>query len=353
MKNNLAIIKIGTSVLIDENGQLRESVIRSIFSAVSEKIKKGEKIALVSSGAVAMGRAVSGDKEMNKRLAASIGQVHLMSYFLGVAREMGLETAQLLISRAHLIQRQQFLQLQQTIEQALPAGVIPIINENDALVIDWGFSDNDSLAVSLAIASNASRLIVLSHVPGLYTGDPSKDQNVELIKEVKDVNAELMKYCGKEASEQGRGGMLSKLKAARLCTAVGIPLQIVDGLNTENIGKALDNESVGTVFLPRQLTESMKNRDRWLLAAKSSPASIEVDDGAVSALKNGKSLLAVGIKKIYGSFAEKEIVEIVNDKKEGIAFGLTDVSSKMLEQKEFSMQKGIQVMHADNIMVFA
>ena len=144
--------------------------------------------------------------------------------------------------------------------------------------------------------------------------------------------------------------MLSKLKAARLCTAVGIETQIINGFEKSLLSQALLGEKVGSTFLPRKLKDDIKNRERWLLAAKTSAASIEVDDGAVSALALGKSLLAVGIKKVYGEFDEDELVEIVDKDKVGVAIGKVDLDSKLLNTTE--SKKGLQVMHADNIMVF-
>jgi len=147
--------------------------------------------------------------------------------------------------------------------------------------------------------------------------------------------------------------MVSKLKAARLCSAVGIEMQIVSGLKAGLIAKALEGENVGTTFLSRSLKKTINNRERWILAARTSAASIEVDEGALVALKKGKSLLAVGIKKIYGDFEKGELVEIIDKEKIGMAIGLVDVSSSTLVQANFKLQKGVQVMHADNIMVFA
>lgn len=352
--NKITIIKIGSNVLVDDAGSIRNDILENILLSVGEKIKQGEKIILVSSGAIAVGKHIF-DEEVDKRLSASLGQMRLMANYLEVGEKINLKVSELLLSRPYLVKRELFLQLQKTIDNMLQKGVVPIVNENDALVVgsDWSFGDNDSLASALAIAFSADKLLILSSVDGLFKTDPTKDKNAELINKVEDVNAELMEYCSKETSTSGRGGMVSKLKTIRLSTAVGIETQIINGLKKDKIKKSLENEEVGTLFSARKMKQEIKNRDRWILAAKSSAASIEVDDGAIEALQAGKSLLAVGIKKIFGDFNRGEIVELINYKKEGIAFGVVDIDSKDLTQEEFKKQKGVQVMHADNIMVFA
>ncbi len=352
MDNNITIIKIGSNVLVDDNNELRISIIENILEVVGEQIKQGQKIVLVTSGAVALGRKFFIDKELDKKLAAGIGQLKLMSGYNQVANKLGLTVSELLLSRPHLVERQHFLALQKSIESAFQNKIIPIVNENDALVYgtDWSFGDNDSLGASLAMSFKANKLLILSHVEGLFTANPEDNKNAELISEVKDVNAELMKYCSGAVSDKGRGGMVSKLKAARLCTAIGIEVQIISGLKKEFIVAALMGKKVGTTFLSRKSVSDIKNRERWLMASKTSAASIEVDDGAVKALASGKSLLAVGIKKVYGEFAANELVEVVDKDKVSMAIGKVDIDSKLLSVAK--SKKGLQVMHADNIMVF-
>ena len=352
---NFLIIKIGTQTLIDEDGKIRDELIANFLAEVKKQLTQGKKILIVSSGAVATGRFIVGDKKLDRNIAASVGQPELFSHFLDNTRKLNIKAAEILLSRPHIVRRQQFLHLQEKIQAIFAIGnIVPIVNENDFLVsdTDWSFGDNDSLAATLAIALKADKLIILSHVEGLYTANPDKDKKAKLVSKVEDVNAELMKFCSSDISDAGRGGMISKLKAARLCTAVGIATQIINGQNSDQVGKALCGEDAGTVFLPRNTNGGIRERDRWILSAKNSAASIEIDDGAEKALRDGKSLLAVGIKKIYGEFEIGEIVEIVNKKKEGMAFGLVDIGSKILSSRSFGAQKGVQVTHADNIMVF-
>lgn len=355
MQNNkLIIIKIGSNVLVDEQNKIREEIVSEILSAAALELEKKNKIMIVTSGAVALGRDFFKNKKVDKKLAAGLGQMKLMEVYSRQAEKLNIEISELLLSRPHLLERKHFLELQKTMDSAFANKIIPVVNENDALVYgtDWSFGDNDSLSTSLAIAFDADKLLIVSHVEGLYTADPTKNKEAKLISKIKDVNSELVKYCTTEVSDKGRGGMLSKLKAARLCTAVGIETQIVSGLKENNISKSLAGEDIGTIFLPRKLLTSIKNRERWILAARNSAASVEIDDGAAKALKSGKSLLAVGIKKVYGDFEAGDLVEVVDKNREGLAIGLVDIESKELEQKNFKLQKGVQLMHTDNIMVF-
>ena len=259
-----------------------------------------------------------------------------------------------MLTRPHLVEREQFRNLQHTIEELFIKKIVPIVNENDAAVAgtDWSFGDNDTLASALAIALNAERLVILTHINGLFDSDPAKAKTARLIKEVEDINKEILNYSSSGTSEGGRGGMISKLKAARICTAFGVPVHIVNGLVAGNVLKAIQGERVGTFLKAKRSSQPLRNRERWLLAAKNSSGSVEVDEGAAKALRQGKSLLAVGIRKIYGEFAAKEIIEIVDARREGVAFGIIDYAKNEIEHMlRVGEIQGKQLMHADNIIV--
>ena len=352
MKNDITIVKVGSNTIVDDSGNIRMEIVRDIVTSLQNIIKNGGRVVLVTSGAVRLGRVALG-KDTPATVAASVGQTHLFAAYYQEAEKINLKLAEFLLTRPYIVTREYFLKLQETFNSLLDQGILPIVNENDALVVhtDWSLGDNDSLSAILAISLKAKRLIILSHIEGLFDADPSKDKNAKLIQVVEDVNNELLKQCSSEVSSGGRGGMLSKLKAARLVTAVGIETRIVSGLTEGNLAKALNNENIGTTFLPRKSNENISNRDRWLLAAKNSAGSIEIDDGAVTALKKGKSLLAVGVKNVSGQFNKKEIVEIVDTEHRGIAFGIVDYSSseikELLDTKNI---KDVQLMHTDNMI---
>lgn len=352
MGNNITIIKIGSNTVVNKDGTVRTEVIEDIIASLAEKVKNGGRVVLITSGAVRLGRVLLG-KNTPAAVAASVGQTSLFDSYYQEAQKKKLRLAQFLLTRPYIVTREYFLNLQNTLNALLDQGILPVVNENDALVAhsEWSFGDNDSLAAALAISLKAERLVILSHIEGLFDADPNKDKNAKLIETVSDVNSELLKYCSAEASAGGRGGMLSKLKAARLVTAVGIQAYIASGLVKNNLAKILRGEKIGTIFLPRKSNGKISNRDRWLLAAKNSAGSIEIDQGAIAALKKGKSLLAVGVKNVNGEFNKKEIVEIVDIERQGVAFGIVDYSSleikEMLSTKKL---KDIQLMHTDNMI---
>lgn len=355
--NELTVVKIGSSLLVDETGNFRYEIARTLLQHIKNEQDRGGQVVLVSSGAVALGRAIFKSQNLgtpSREVAASVGQAKLMSEYITIAKEIGIVVGEILLSRPHIVERNFFLRFQENITKFLDAKILPIVNENDTLVTDtdWSFGDNDTLSASLAISFSAKRYIILSHIEGLFTADPSKDPSAHLISEVQNVNQDLMKYCEETKSAVGRGGMISKMKAARLTTNTGIDTYIISGANPEALPKAFAGEKVGTHCLPRLQSRGIKNRDRWVLVARASTGSIEIDDGAVQALRNGKSLLAVGIINISGVFKVGGSVEVINSKKESVAFGLSDISSAELLETKFSEQKGVQVMHADNIITF-
>ena len=352
MENTITVVKVGSNTIVDDHGIIRSEVIHDIIATLGSVIREGGRVILVTSGAVKLGR-VSLGKDVSAAVAASVGQTALFDAYLREANKNNLALAQFLLTRPYIVTREHFLNLQSTINSLLDKKIIPVVNENDALVAhtDWSFGDNDSLAAVLAISLKAQSLIIVSHIEGLFNADPTSDSNAKLISMVRDVNAELLKYCSPGASAGGHGGMLSKLKAARIATAVGIEVRIINGLTFGNLSKALDDKEVGTLFLPRKSESTISNRDRWLLAAKNSAGSIEIDPGAAQALKNGKSLLAVGVKKVNGQFEKKEIIEIVDAEKQGIAFGIVDYSSKEItEMLRTNNLRDIRLMHTDNMI---
>lgn len=354
--SNLIVVKVGSNVLVDEKNGLRINVVTSILETLGKAVKRGDHILLVTSGAVKLGRYLLRNKniEISSNEAAAVGQMELNCQYQEIAKKTELVLGEILLARPHLLKREQFLKLQQTLDYFFKDEIIPLVNENDALVAgtEWTFGDNDSLATALAISLKAQKLIILSHVDGFYQGDPESNKDNKVISEVANVNKELMEYCGKTVSVGGRGGMISKLKSIRICTAVGIEAMIINGSVSTNLELALAGEKVGTLFKARKFLGNISNRQRWLLAAKNSAGSMEVDEGAEVALRAGKSLLAVGVKKVYGVFKSGEIIELINSQKEGIAFGIVDYSNDEVEEVfKNGSQHGKQLMHTDNIMI--
>jgi glutamate 5-kinase len=350
----LLILKIGTDTLIDDAGKIRTSVLREIFTAIKEVSSHGYRILIVTSGAVRLGRTMVADNHVSRSVAASIGQPFLFNKYQDAAMEAGMKVALFLLSRSYFVQQQHFLILQKTYNELFSLGIIPIVNENDALVAgtDSSFGDNDGLAATLAIALNAKKVILVSNVDGLFNEDPKENPDAKLIEEVDNITDTFLKYCSKQTSGSGTGGMISKLKVARICTAVGIEVVILNGLLEGTITKALAQKKIGTTFFARKIEKKISNRDRWILTAKNSTGSIEIDAGAVDALRSGKSLLAVGVKSVYGKFEKKEVIEVLDKNSRGVAFGIVDFSGDEIEKilKSQDVHKK-RLIHANNLFI--
>ena len=353
-EKDLYIIKVGTNSLIDIDGSIRDFVLSEIFIAVNKIIKDGNNVIVVTSGAVRMGRTILSDLSVSKSTLAGIGQPLLFNVYQKEAKKNDIKLAELLLTRSYIIKRDSLSTLQKTFSDFFDNNIVPIVNENDVFSngTDLSFGDNDSLASILAVILEAKKLIIVSHVDGLFDADPTKNDKAKLIKDVLNVSDEFLKFCAKGVSVNGSGGMLSKLKAARICSAVGIDTHIINGFTKGNILAVLRGEKIGTYFHGRSVYEKISNKDRWILAAKSSAGSIQIDRGAAEALCKGKSLLAVGVKKVYGEFLKNEVIELINEKNSSIAFGITDLSrvdiELILKTKQTHDQR---VIHANNLFV--
>ena len=352
-KNNITVLKVGTDTIINEQGLVRKNLLSAILKILKEEIKDGKRILLVTSGAVKLGRKILGDK-ISRSAASSLGQPMLFSAYKEEANKLNINIAELLLSRFNLVNQNQFKKLKSTLDELFSMDIVPIINENDVLVADtdWSFGDNDSLATTLAIMFGANLIVFATNVDGLFSGDPKTNKEKKIIEEVSNLSDDFLKLCSKISSENGRGGMFSKLKSARLCVAVGIETRIVNGLKSENIQKALKREKAGTVFYVTNKIGNLKDREKWMLSARNSYGSIEIDYGAVEALKKGGSLLAVGVRKIYGLFDKKDIIEVVDSKRHGVAFGIIDYSNKEIEKMlKTRNTSDKQLIHANNLFM--
>lgn len=348
----MTIVKVGTRTLVGDDGSLRQEVLRDILQAFLNESAAGRRLMLVTSGAIRLGRVIAGDEALPRAVAASIGQPALYVRYSEEARKLGVTVAEVILSRPYLVRREQFLNLQQTFRQLFDRGILPIVNENNAAVdgTDWSFGDNDGLAAALAVSLGAERLVIMTHLDGLFEEDPRQNPNARLIPEIGNLSDDFFKYCSSNASAEGQGGMLSKLQAARISTAAGTEVRILNGLQPGNLQAALTGGSVGTLCKALQTAKKISNRDRWILASKSSAGSIEVDKGAAEALRQGKSLLAVGARKTYGQFDAKEVIEIIDGASHGIAYGIVDLASRNIEEMLSSGNvRDRQLIHADNI----
>ena len=348
------VIKIGTNALADAAGHIDQGRIDAFADQIMAVRAHGVEVIIVSSGAVSQGLAhASALASMSKRAYAAIGQADLIARYASAFRAHGALIGQILVSHRDFQNKGIYQFLQRTLAELAEAGVVPVVNENDAITNETAasFHDNDSLAVALALMVSAQIVLILSHINGLYTQDP-KHPGARLIPSVTDVNRELIKLCEKTTSQRGSGGMIAKVKAARLACAFGISTVIANSAIPGVIEKAIAGATVGTVFSPRQNHPHLRNRSRWIVSAKISSGSLVVDNGASQALAKGKSLLAVGIKKIYGGFKKGEIIEVLNTDGDALAIGIVNTDDQTLRG---NIEKGNlynqEVIHADNLIL--
>lgn len=307
------VVKIGTNLLSDSTG-INMRFLEKIAYEISGLKKRGYQPLIVSSGAIGLGAKEMGCtqsvKTVVKRQAyASIGMPILMHTYRLLFSSYGMTVAQILLTRSILTNRKSFLNLKNSVEDLLEMGVIPVINENDSVStaeIGTAFGDNDSLSALVASKIDADLLIILSDIDGLYTADPRKDSSARFVDTVESIDSEVLSWAKGAGSTFSTGGMKTKLKAAQIAATAGCGSIIARGTEPNILQRIMDGEMVGTYFRP---SHKRSQRERWILQAATA-GRIEVDDGAIEALRNHKSLLPSGIVSVKGSFEKGEVVAI-------------------------------------------
>tara|TARA_Y100001970_G_C14121657_1_gene796655 strand:- start:168 stop:1268 length:1101 start_codon:yes stop_codon:yes gene_type:complete len=330
------VVKIGTSSLTMVDGSIKREAIAKLCDEVASVREFHRDIILVSSGAIGAGLPTlgytSGRPEDSRILqaASAIGQPRLMAIYGEELARHNLEHGQLLLAPDDFFVRSRYLHARSTLQSLMSAGIIPIVNENDAVADDairWG--DNDRIAALLAHLVQAEKLIILTDTDGIFSSDPRHDQNATLIKEI-DASTQLTATLGESGGPQGSGGMGSKLAAARMASWSGVTTTIASAARENVLMDALnDTPETGTIVRPNLRKLSAKKL--WIAFALEPNGHLHIDDGAEEAiLEKGGSLLAVGVQSISGKFEAGEAVSIVNRKGISIARGLSTVSSDTL-----------------------
>jgi glutamate 5-kinase len=348
MRSRLVVVKVGTGSLATSEGKLDEEEMRRLVEQIANAVKQGERLVLVTSGAVAAGLA-----ELNipskpndivfKQASAAAGQAVLMDKYRGFFREYGLKVAQILLTSEDLSNRTSYLHTYNVLGMLLKLGVVPIVNENDVTSIEElqplssgykvNFSDNDMLSVLVANAIRADLVIILSDVNGIYTTNPNKP-NAEIMKTVENVSEEFKaSLSGK--SRLGRGGIQSKIKAAEIATKCGIPVVVANGRRDNVISDILAGEEVGTYFKPQGQMRAVK---RWIAYGASVKGQISVNDGARKAILHGSSLLPVGVTGVLGHFDAGDVVSLVDQSSLEFARGNSNYNSG-----DLSLIKGLKI----------
>ncbi len=352
------VIKIGSNTLLDAHGRIDKSFLRRLIKVVNEVKSQDWLPLLVLSGAVATGKAeVSSLTSYGTQ--AALGQLIISGLIYHLSQEFKVKFAQFLLSRQDIIERDRFITLQKNLQECLALGIVPLINENDATAAaqTHNFVDNDQLAAIVGVVVKADKLFLLTNVAGVFRAGPNKDNQSEQapIARIADVNKELMSLHLGKKSLAGRGGMEAKLRAARLASFVGLTTYIINAQSLANVVEVIQGEKCrGTICLPWPQPLVLTERSRRLIVSNTSSACIKIDVGAAKALRSRKSLLAVGITRVYGTFATDESVEIIDHGNHPIALGVSSLSSA--ELGKIITAKGrpfnVEVIHADNLILF-
>lgn len=360
------VIKIGSALLIDADGRVNRKWLESLAADISLLRQSGHQILIVSSGAVALGSQVIGLNAPGARLeelqaAAAAGQVHLVHAYQEVLSRFDIPVAQVLLTPDDTEIRRRFLNARNTLEKLIDFSVVPVINENDTVATEeLKYGDNDRLAARVAQIVMADGLILLSDVDGLYTADPKIDPNAKHIPVVREIGDDLFAMAGRAGSSIGRGGMLTKLQAARIATHAGCSTIVTCGDMPHPL-QALADGGKSTLFSSEGTPQSA--RKQWLAGVLDVCGEVQVDAGAVVALNNGKSLLPVGVIAVEGQFRRGDAVMLRDVAGSELGRGLAAYSSEEAEaikgcRSELISSKlgyrGRDVMiHRDDLVLFS
>lgn len=361
------VVKVGTRVLTHPDGTLNEERIAALAEEMSAVVQSGQRVILVSSGAVGAGMSHLGLTQRPTDVAqlqavAAIGQTKLIETYDRTLRKHGRHAAQVLLTADDLDDRARYLNVRNTLLMLLQFGAIPIINENDTVAVDElmiTFGDNDRLAALVTNLVHAELLIILSDVEGLYTGDPRLPES-ELLHTVTKVDSSLDSYIRDTRNRLSKGGMTSKLRAARIVTAAGENVIIASGRDNSVLRNILAGQQVGTLFLAQG--KSISPWKRWLGFSAQPRGRVYLDEGACRAIVQlGTSLLAIGITRAEGEFNKGDVIAICDRENREVARGLTNYTAadieriKGLKSDKISQVLGHrpyeEVIHRDNLAV--
>ena len=364
LKNSkIIVLKIGSSLLVDKNRNIRKKWLSSFAKDVKKLRSKNKKIIIVSSGAIALGCKKMNYNKKNLKLdksqaVASIGQIELMNLFSQIFFKYKLNISQILITLDDTEERKRSINAKRTFENLFKLNYIPIVNENDTIATsEIKYGDNDRLASRVAQITNADTLILLSDVDGLYTKNPKIFKDAKLIKQVDDLNKDIIDVNTQGMTELGSGGMNTKIEAAKICNLSGCNMIIANGLYLNPISQIQEKRNC-TWFIPK--ISKLQARKRWIISSISSKGEIIIDEGAKKAIKKGKSLLAAGIKKIVGKFDKGDHIKILDNKGNEFARALSSFSSEEINkimgchsneiQKILGYESKSEVVHKDDMV---
>jgi glutamate 5-kinase len=331
------VVKLGSSVVAEDSGELRLSVVARVIEEVAALHREGVDVVVVTSGAIARGMRLLGMTGRpaaveDLQAASAVGQGRLYRTYDELLRERGIQSAQVLLTFFDMSARTHYLNARRTLRKLLEWRIVPVINENDTTTTDEiSFGDNDFLAAQVAVLVGADLLLLLTDTPGLYTADPRAVPDAELVDEVTRPEALAELEIGHAPSPLGSGGMRSKVVAAEMASAAGIATVIGSGLTPGVLARARAGEPAGTRFAPQPVRHS--SFKLWLKYAKPSHGTVTVDDGAARALRDGAaSLLPVGIVRVDGAFDAGDAVDVRDAQAGAVGKGISNYSAGELRR---------------------
>ena len=326
------VVKVGSSLVTNDGRGLDEKAIGEWCRQLATLVREGREVIMVSSGAIAegmkrLGWLVRPHEVHELQAAAAVGQMGLAQMYESKLRENGLGSAQVLLTHADLAHRERYLNARSTLLTLLKLGVVPVINENDTVVNDEiKFGDNDTLGALVANLVEADALVILTDQRGLYTADPRKDSQAEFVHQAKAGDAAIELMAGGPGSALGRGGMLTKILAARRAAGSGASTVIAWGREPDVLHRLCSGESIGTLLVAQ--TQKTQARKQWIADHLQLRGSVTVDAGAVSKLRGeGKSLLPIGMTRVEGEFSRGDVIAVRQPDGAEIARGLANYSS--------------------------
>ncbi|MEX1125376.1 MAG: glutamate 5-kinase [Acidimicrobiia bacterium] len=351
------VIKAGSSSLVHESGELDGDALARMVDLVAEMWSSGYPTLLVSSGAVAAGLPVLGRERRPKdvagfQVAAAIGQGRLIERYTALFAAHGMVVGQVLLTKDLLANRSQYLHARGALERMLTLGVVPIINENDTVVVEGlRLGDNDRLAAIVSHLVKAGILIILTDTQGIYSADPRTVEDAELLTAVHPTDSALDVVIG-DAGPFGSGGAATKVAAARMAAWSGIPTVIASAREPDVAVRAVSGQEVGTWVTPRETR--LPARKLWIAFGQPSEGKVTVDQGAIRALLDGgKSLLAVGVVSVEGEFAAEAAVEVAGQGGQMIGKGLMAMTADQARRSigRHSSEVGGAVIHRDDFVL--
>jgi len=328
---HLIVVKIGSALLADSaTGRLNTAWLGSLMDDIAALKAEGKQVVLVSSGAIALGRHAlrlpSGPLKLEEsQAAAAVGQVDLAHAYRQMLSERGLPAAQILLTLGDTEQRRRYLNARSTMRTLLSLGAVPVVNENDTVATsEIRYGDNDRLAARVASMISADCLVLLSDIDGLYTAPPDRDPDAQRLEVVQHITPEIEAMAGDAGTELSRGGMVTKIEAGKIAVAAGTNMIVALGKRHHPLA-ALSEGAPCTCF--RAHSTPLAARKRWIAGSLDAAGTLVIDDGAVAALKSGRSLLPAGVVDVEGVFERGDTVVIRDRRGQVVGRGITAYSS--------------------------